>query len=412
MSYSIVMPQLGLTMTEGAVSEWLKKPGDPVQKYEAIFIVSTEKVEMEVESTVEGTMGEILVQPGEIVPVGATIGYLEGVDQDSLTAVGPTPVRETPPVTNSTHEAPNPLPASSIDSSPKTSTKDGTQPKLSPRAKKLAAELGVGPTGLRGTGEGGRVVEEDVRRAASTGSHVQQQNHRWRLLIAERLTRSIQTIPALSVSAEANAEKLLSIRHHLQPPTNGNPIKLTVTDLLLAIFASGLKVSPDLNATWEKDGPHPQAAVDLGLAVASEQGFVAPVIRNAAELSLAQLLAKRHDLEERGREGKLSLPELEGGIATLSNLGTYRVDQFQALISPGQSCILAVGSIRTRPWVEAALVVKPTVILNLTVDHRLADGNTAATFLNKLIAIIEDPSRLDWQVGPTSALGVDRGGNA
>jgi pyruvate dehydrogenase E2 component (dihydrolipoamide acetyltransferase) len=217
-------------------------------------------------------------------------------------------------------------------------------------------------------------------------------------LIAERLTRGIQNIPAFSVSAEANAEKLLSIRHRLQPPANGNVIKLTVTDLLLAIFASELKASPDLKATWEKDGPSPQTKVDLGLAVRSEQGFVAPVIRNAAELSLAQLLAKRHDLVERGREGKLTLAELEGGIATLSNLGMYRVDQFQAIISPGQSCVLGVGSIRNRPWVETALVAKPTVILSLTVDHRLADGDSAATFLHKLIAIIEDPARL-WGDG-------------
>jgi pyruvate dehydrogenase E2 component (dihydrolipoamide acetyltransferase) len=179
-------------------------------------------------------------------------------------------------------------------------------------------------------------------------------------------------------------------------------VKVTVTDLLLAIFASVLKATPDLCAVWENGAPRARNSVDIGLVVASEFGSVAPVIKDVASLDLLQLLAIRHHLVERGREGKLSLTETEGGIATLNNLGMYRIDRCQSVITPGQSSVLTMGSIRIRPWVEAALVVKPTVILNLTVDHRVADGDAAATFLNKLIELIENPARLNLRTGLTS----------
>lgn len=418
MSYSIVMPQLGLTMTEGAVSEWLKKPGDPVQKNEAVFIVSTDKVEMEVESMAAGTMGEILVQPGETVPVGATLAYLEGVDQEEQATNEESATAEIAMDSEPTPEKIVPAkPESTGTAAVEARAQD--RPQVSPRAKRLAAELGVNLDGLQGTGEGGRIVEDDVRKAGSASTAAttsaptpksSEPSLKRRQIIADRLMQSIQTIPAFSVSAEANAEKLLALRHQLQSSSDAG--KSTVTDLLLAVYASVLKKRPDLNSAWENNGPRERTSVDIGLAVATAQGVVAPVIQGVSELDLQQLVSKRHDLVERGRNGKLTLAELEGGIGTLSNLGMYRVDKFEAIISPGQSSILAVGSIRNRPWVDTALVVKPTVILNLTVDHRIADGEGAATFLSELVDLIENPSRLPLQADPLTTAISGGGRNA
>jgi pyruvate dehydrogenase E2 component (dihydrolipoamide acetyltransferase) len=276
------------------------------------------------------------------------------------------------------------------------------RPLISPRAKRLAKELGVDTARLRGSGANGEIVEEDIKWAGSSQSKTSQSlssqskapqpNLRKRQLIAERLTRSIQTIPTFSVAAEANAEKLVALHEKLrqQPPADG--VKLTITDLLLNIFADVLKRSPELCATWENNEPRDHSSIDIGLAVATPSGVVVPVLKNVDALDLPHLAIKRHELAEKARGGKLSLPELEGGISTLSNLGMYRVDHFEALISPGQSSILAVGSIRKRPWAAETLVIRPTVILNLTVDHRIADGAVAAAFLNMLVEKLEEPS--------------------
>ena len=172
--------------------------------------------------------------------------------------------------------------------------------------------------------------------------------------------------------------------------------KLTVTDLLLVLFARSLKSSPEVNATWEDNAVRHQALVNVGLAVATEKGVVAPVIRDVDVLDLQALVKQRAEIVEKTRHGRLSLTDLEGGVGTLSNLGIYRVDHFQAIISPGQSSILAVGQIRNRPWVDKQLMIKPTVMLNLTVDHRVADGAAAAVFLGKIAELIEARPLLSW----------------
>jgi len=390
MSTSIVMPQLGLTMTEGTVSGWLKKTGDFVRKNEPVLTVSTDKVEMEVESLVEGTLGEIIVQVGTTVPVGTTLAYVVGDEKDLGKAVAePTGPTISPASETKKGKSVSPAAAPIVQDKAKPAKTDRRH-SASPRAKRLAGELGVDITKISGSGSGGEIVEDDIRRAAQ--NHPAVPNLRRRQLIAERLTHSIQSIPTFSVSAEANAEKLLALHESLRRPPAPDGTKVTITDLLLAIFSSVLAVSPEMCATWENDAPRQNSSIDIGLAVATPEGVVAPVLREVDKLDLPHLVARRHELADKARRGKLSLAELEGGVSTLSNLGMYRVDKFEALISPGQSSILAVGSIRKRPWVSETLVIKPTVIFNLIVDHRIADGAAAATFLGKLIEQIEEPS--------------------
>jgi pyruvate dehydrogenase E2 component (dihydrolipoamide acetyltransferase) len=415
MSGSIVMPQLGLTMTEGTVSEWLKKPGDFIKKNEPVLTISTDKVEMEVESMVEGTLGQIIVQVGTTVPVGTTLAYVSGAETRVASVVSDQPsVQQTIPKPASAGAKPF------AEIAPPTSPKGRGSKSLSPRAKRLAQQLGIDTAELSGSGIGGVIVEEDIRHAATSGSKASrapaniptkpQANVRKRQVIAERLIRSIQTIPTFSVTAEANAESLLALYESLRLKTgDGGGAKLTITDLLLTVFADVLRRTPELRSIWIDNGPQENSAVDIGLAVATSEGVIAPVLRGADALGLAELTNRRHQLTEKARQGQLSLAELEGGVSTLSNLGMYRVDHFEALISPGQSSILAVGSIRKRPWALETLAIRPTIIFSLTVDHRIADGALGAKALGMLVDLIEEPSGLDWPNTLPNAEGKMRG---
>lgn len=390
MSIAIVMPQLGLTMEEGTVSVWLKNIGDSVKKDEALFSVATDKVEMDVEASASGTLTQIVVPAGETVKVGTIVAYLAG-DGDTASSPASTSAKQSAPADQKADSKPGNAPKSASISPPAS-----RQSQLSsPRAKRLAKELGVDLAAVRGSGTNGTIAEEDVRKASSEKTKSPAADGRHRQLIAERLTQSIQTIPTFSVAAEANAEHLLVLYDNLKPTLGQSAtVKLTITDLLLAAFAQVLKASPEIRSIWKDNRAHVQNSVDVGLAVATEKGVIAPVIHDAASLDLAGLVSKRSQLVQKAREGRLAFADFEGGTGTLSNLGMYRVDNFQAIISPGQSSILAVGQIRKRPWAEESLTIKPTVMLNLTVDHRVADGAAAAIFLGKLIELIENPKDL------------------
>ena len=409
MKIPIVMPQLGLTMEEGTISGWLKKPGDTVKKDEPLFSVSTDKVEMDVEASAGGTLGEIVVAVGETVRVGTVVAYVVGAGEDVTANPKPAASRTIEEVSAVGEKQSSPARVGvtkAVDLSER-------QPSASPRAKRIAKELGVDLSRVHGSSPDGQITEQDIRKAAGPKDKAPPADSGRRQLIAERLTRSIQTIPTFSVAAEVNAENLLSLNQSLKESlakTAG--IKLTITDLLLGIFARGLKSSPEINAIWENNAVRSLASVDIGLAVATDKGVVAPVIRNVDALDIPAIVAVRTELVEKTRMGRLSLRDLEGGVGTLSNLGMYRVDHFQAIITPGQSSILAVGQIRKRPWAEESLTIKPTVMLNLTVDHRVADGAAAASFLGKIIELIENPRDLSLRPATSSGDGTRRKANA
>ena len=411
MSFAIVMPQLGLTMEEGTVSGWLKKTGDVVKKNEPLFSVSTDKVEMDVESSVDGTLGKIIVPAGETVKVGTVLAYVDGSDGEDVSAVGSEhPTIELLEEIAGPKEAATPIARRTVEKPSK--DRVTTRAQVSPRAQRLAKELGVNLAAVSGTGINGEVTEKDIRSASASApaSKVASADANRRQLIADRLTLSIQTIPTFSVAAEVNAENLIALHESLK---QSMPAKVTLTDLLLAIFAETLKSNPDLNAVWEKQSVSRRTAVDLGLAVATSKGVVAPVLRNLASADLSALVRRRIDLVEKARAGRLALADLEGGVGTLSNLGMYRVDHFQAIITPGQSSILAVGQIRKRPWVDGtSLTVKPTVMLNLTVDHRVADGAIGAAFLSKIVELIENPKGFSAQPAISPGDGAGRRSNA
>jgi pyruvate dehydrogenase E2 component (dihydrolipoamide acetyltransferase) len=400
MTVTIAMPQLGLTMTEATVGVWLKKPGDAVRKDEPLLSISTDKVDMDIESNVDGVLRDILVEEGKTVPVGTPLALVDAVGKASSTPA-PTPVL---PADGAQRASVNTAQIDRALEKDEASETFRSSPRSSPRARREAKRLGIDIATVKGSGPEGRIVEKDLLglaqpapAAPSPAAASSPSETKRRQLIAESMTESVRTIPAFSVSLEVNAQKLVSLYHDLSEPISRNAgAKLTYSDLLFRALALALAGMPAMNAVWDGEVRR-RSQIILGLAVATDRGVVAPVISDVDRLPLSQLIARRAALTERARQSRLSFADLEGGVGTLSNLGMYRVDRFEGIITPGQSFILAVGKLRERPWVEEkSLVVRPTVVLNLSVDHRVADGAVAAAFLERIAEVLENPYRVLW----------------
>jgi pyruvate dehydrogenase E2 component (dihydrolipoamide acetyltransferase) len=371
-----------------------------VSKDEAIVVISTDKVDVDVESPVDGVLRLIVVNQGQTAAVGAPLGYVDAVndvfpsdsDQDILPSQSVGANNPTEQSTVSLTPETEPEAASS-----RVDDRNQSVP-VSPRAKRRARQLGIDISTVKGSGPKGLIVEKDL--LDDLASHPVQPNRNTvtrRQRIAERMVESIRTIPAFSVSKEVNAEGFVALFESLRGPIQRSIGKsITYTDLLLKALALALAESPQMNSVWRDGAPEPSNSVNIALAVATERGVVAPVLTNADHAPLETLVAWRSDIAERSRQGRLALMDLEGGVGTLSNLGMYPIDQFEGLITPGQSFILSVGRLRNRPWVETSLVIKPTVILTLSVDHRVADGALAAKFLTRISEVIEHPYQILW----------------
>jgi pyruvate dehydrogenase E2 component (dihydrolipoamide acetyltransferase) len=345
------MPQLGMTMTEGFVMRWLKVPGDAVAKGEPLFIVQTDKVDMEVEAPDAGILSELLVKEERMVPVGTVIARIGTAE---------------------------------------TSKRNG--PLVSPRARRVAADFGVDLNTVKGTGEFGRIREADVRAAMAQSATVPAPRMTAeskpiamvRQVIAERMEESIRTIPHFSVRRELDASALVVLRDRLLPIiSSAAGVRLSYTDLLLKALALAVRDFPTLNS---------RSTVNVGFAAQSKSRLLVPVINNADQLSISQLGRERSELAAKVHEGKITPDQLQGASCTLSNLGAFGVDEFDAIINPPESCILAAGRIAQRPFVvDGQLTARPTLKLTLTVDHRVADGVLAAQCLNAIGKSIEQP---------------------
>jgi pyruvate dehydrogenase E2 component (dihydrolipoamide acetyltransferase) len=401
MIITIAMPQLGLTMTEATVSAWFKKPGDTVKKDEPLLSVSTDKADMDVESTADGVLQEIIIDQGNTVPVGTPLAYIEIEGKNSVSPSPSASSSALPHKNGSSTASAVTEPPPPFESQTATfERKDQKEfPRASPRAKRRAAQLNIDLTKVKGSGPEGRITEADLLNVAEEqpAPAVNQTVDKRRQVIADRMVESIRTIPSFSISLEVNAEKLVSLYESLREPIGRQAgFKLTYTDFLLRALAISLAETPQMNAVWNEGAVHQREQIDLGLAVATDRGVVAPTLTNIDRLPLDQLVRRRAELTDKARQSRLSFADLEGGAGTLSNLGMYRVDRFEGIISTGQSFILTAGKLRNRPWVDTSLVIKPTIILNLSVDHRLADGALAAVFLERIADVIENPYRIVW----------------
>jgi pyruvate dehydrogenase E2 component (dihydrolipoamide acetyltransferase) len=410
----VKLPRLGQGMEAGTIVKWLKSEGDKVEKGEPLYELDTDKVTQEVEAEASGVLLRIAVAEGE-VPVGQTIAFIgeEGeqapeqpsgngasaaqkVEEEPQEEGSPGPAREQE--REQGREA-----AEQIAEARQRPAQDGGRVKASPLARRIARERGIELSALTGTGPEGRIVAEDVERAgvggapaaapapaAATGEVERRELTSIRKTIARRLTEAWQ-IPVfqLQVSVDmARANELVArLREHEEGP------KATVTDVLTKVCAAALLRHREVNAQYTDDAILLFPTANIGIAVAAPQGLVVPVIHGAERLRLVDIAAARADIVSRAREGKLARDDLENGTFTISNLGMFRVERFTAVLNPPQAAIVAIGATEERAVaVDGEVVVRPTMTITGTFDHRAVDGAPAAEFLQTVKELLEEPA--------------------
>ena len=394
MPISVVMPALEMAQETGKLVSWRKKEGESVSKGETLLEIETDKAIMEIESPGDGVLSGVKAHEGAEIPVGQTIAWIlrpgEAVPTDQ------------PVVPSGRHQesvsataGPSVVEAVTTPSAPAA--------KISPKARRLAKELGVDLTRVRGSGAAGEILAADVEAAAKqAGSAGAKPPHQTATalssvarLMAERTAHSWATVPHFFVVRDVNAAALNEARAQItkiSEQTGG--ARVTLTDLLVGVVARVLARHPRLNASWIGETIRRNADINVGLAMAVDDGVVAPVIANADRLSVAQTAVQRAELSERARAGKLRPADLAGGTFTISNLGMYQVDAFSAIIIEPQAAILAIGGIADRVVaLEGKPVVRPMLTLTLSSDHRVVDGARAAQFMEDLVQALQSPSK-------------------
>ena len=441
------MPKLSDTMTEGTLVAWKKKKGDQVSAGEVLAEIETDKATMEWESPEDGTLTEIYVQEGGKVNVGDRIALIGGEGEEAPKQQAPAQKKEKEPATaeekekkpQAETEKPGPAEAQEKEMAPPQqqgvaavvsaaqngTTREKTQPKqqkaeqprvkASPVARRIAAELGVDLSSVKGTGPEGRVTETDVRAAAKSvatdsgrrestrlpspkpGESARIQLSGMRKIIAQRLVESLGPVPHFYLTIEINASPLMEAREELKSAGEGaDAAKITVNDFVLkAAVMAAVKV-PRVNASFEDDAIVQYANVDLGVAVAIEDGLLTPVIRAAQDKSLREISALAKDLAHRARNKRMKPEEFQGGTFTISNLGGMGVDSFSAVINPPQGFILAVGKITKVPVVDDCdqIMVGHRMSITMSCDHRVIDGALGAGYLKELRHLLENPALL------------------
>jgi pyruvate dehydrogenase E2 component (dihydrolipoamide acetyltransferase) len=438
---SVFMPALGMSQDTGRLIAWLKHEGDSVEKGDPIMEVETDKTTVEVEANASGTLSGITAQAGDDVPVGEVIAYIlapgESAPAAAAASKAPQPDGAAAPSSNgggkggktATPVAQRMADAHNVDvahvpAKGKRVTKadvaayiDGNGASVpvpdgvvlaSPKARRLASERGIELALMAGSGPDGAVIAEDVlndtppvieRQPALTrptpttvddGREVQT-GQMWRRM-AERLTESWQTIPHFYLKREVDASGMIAWRNGLKQRTD---VKITYTDLLVKLVAASLRQHPYVNGQWNGEGVVFNEDVNVGLAVAIEQGLLVPVIHHADALSIKPLAQRRKEIVTRALDGKLKPADLQGGTFTISNLGMFGIDNFNAIVNPPQAAILAVGRITERAVpINGEIVVRPMMTLSLSCDHRAVDGAHGAQFLDTLTNLMEDPLSL------------------
>ena len=435
MATYLEMPKLADTMTEGTLLKWRKNVGDKVSVGEVIADVETDKATMEIESFDDGLIHEFLVQPGEKVPIGSKIAVLlkkgeapPAPGEVAAAAKGVAGGRKeagAPAASASSVSAAAPVaPSGAV---PGVGASGSARVKSSPLARKVAAEKGVSLAQVQGTGPGGRVVARDVLAASAGGPgeakaaggaslsavaaiaapSVGPGDQRivlsgMRRVIADRLLASKTQIPHFYLHLEVDAAPMLRMRAELNGPADKTKeksegaLKLTVNDFVLkAVVAAAVRV-PAVNASFAGDAVVQFGSVHLSVAVAVEEGLVTPVIRDAQAKSLAGISESVKDLASRARAKKLKPDEYQGGTITVSNLGSYGIEFFDAIINPPQAVIVSVGAIVKKPVVGAgdAIVAGQRLAIGLSADHRVVDGAVAAQYLAEIKRLLESPSLL------------------
>jgi len=397
MAFSVVMPALEMAQETGKLIAWRKKEGDRVTKGEPLLEIETDKAVMEVEAPADGVLAGITGTVGSDIPVGQTIAWIVApgekppAEKDAATAA--------PAVRGKTASHTTAAAAAS----PQSAAAPGAR--ISPKARRLAKELGIDIAGVRGTGPGGEILASDIQAATmpgvSSGTAAPSKSASLEVpttigrLMAERTTKSWTTVPHFFITREVEATALNEYRQKLVAEIERtHHLRITHTDLLVALTSRVLLKHPRLNSSFSAEGIRIHGHVNMGVAIAVEDGIVAAVIPNTHTANLAEIARLRRDVAERARAGKLRPADIADATFTVSNLGMYNVDQFTAIIIPPQAAILAVGSIADRVVaIDGKPAVRSTITLTLSCDHRAADGARAAMFLNDLAEAIREPEK-------------------
>jgi pyruvate dehydrogenase E2 component (dihydrolipoyllysine-residue acetyltransferase) len=438
----IQMPKLSDTMTEGTLVAWKKKKGDQVSAGEVLAEIETDKATMEWESSEDGTLTEIYVQEGGKVNVGDKIAFIkgegdeapkkeekeekdrkpEGKEEDKekeKPKEGEAKKEEKPEEPKAEKkEEKKPPPTKAEERKKEEKKPEEARVKASPVARRIAAELGVDLSTVKGTGPEGRVTETDVRATAKSktveagvspapkqptrlplqaGESARIQLSGMRKIIAQRLVESLGPVPHFYLTIDINAGPLMEAREELKSAGEGaDAAKITVNDFVLkAAVMAAVKV-PRVNASFDNEAIVQYADVDLGVAVAIEDGLLTPVIRGAQDKSLREISALAKDLAHRARNKRMKPEEFQGGTFTVSNLGGMGIDSFSAVINPPQGFILAVGKVTKIPVVDDCdqMMVGHRMSITMSCDHRVIDGALGAEYLKELRHLLENPALL------------------
>ena len=372
-------------MDEGRIVVWHKRVGDAVAAGEVLFEVETDKATMEVESPAAGTLRRILFAADSSAPVATVIALISDSPDEQLPSDAGGPQVPKPSQPAGVPPASGRLPSGRGPSEPESlASSDSDRVRSSPAARKRAQELGVDISKVRGSGPGGRVTLEDVDGATSPASSPGERREplsRMRRAIGERMTRSVREQPQFSISRDVDMSAANEAR---------KKAGASYTDAILAACAKALRDHPRLRARIEGDALVTADAIHVGIAVALDDGLLVPVLRDADKKDLSELARERELLEQHARAGKLAEHESAGAIFTVSNLGTLGVDRFTAIVNLPEAAILAVGRVADRVIAkEGSAAVRPMATLTLSVDHRVADGATAARFLTAVAERLE-----------------------
>ncbi|MBG0739538.1 2-oxo acid dehydrogenase subunit E2 [Paeniglutamicibacter antarcticus] len=433
----VVMPRLSDTMEEGILSRWLKKEGDAVRQGDVIGEIDTDKATMELESFDDGILEKLLVQEGTTVAIGQPLAVIgngtgspgpastgDGTATATAAAAAPdgtAPEMMTAPAPDPA--VPAPLPSKTVAASDHAQPDAGSQRLLSsPLARREAARHGLNPATIIGTGPGGRIVRADVeaaiaaaeaapsrpeRQAQQTGPGAQAEQPpssapesvevpltRMRKVTARRLTESA-AVPHFYLTVVVGVDALFRFRREVNERFADQGLKVSVTDLLVRACAVTLRSYPQVNSSWGEDSIFAHRRINIGVAVALDDGLIVPVVTDADARSLDQTAAETRSLAEKARAGTLKLKELSGGTFTISNLGMFGIDNFTAVINPPEAAILAVGAATKEPFLQDGELRSRSIMkITMTSDHRVLDGATSAAFLRDLKRTLEEPLRM------------------
>lgn len=408
MAEVIRMPKMSDTMTEGVIVSWLKQVGDDIKPGDILAEVETDKATMELENYVKGTLLHIGIPAGGSVPVDALIAIVgqKGEDisallnNDSAPAAAPAKAEETK-VETAAPTAPAPAPVAN--------TSNDSRVKASPLAKKIADEKGIDLNSVSGSGDGGRIVKRDVETftpAAKTAGApsitlptvVGQESYeevpvsQMRKVIARRLSESKHTAPHFYLTMSINMDKAIEARKAM---LEFSPVKISVNDIIIKAVAAALRKNPAANSSWLGDKIRYNHHINIGVAVAIEDGLIVPVVKFADSKSLSHISAEVKELADKAKNKKLQPNEFEGNTFTISNLGMFGIDEFTAIINPPDACILAVGAAKETVVVEnGQMKIANVMKVTLSCDHRVVDGAVGSAFLKTLKELLENPVKL------------------